>query len=355
MKYRIILLTVLCFLSIAAFSQPDFRPGYIVNSDGDTIKGLIDYRGEQLMGKICRFKPGENERVIIFSPDQLVEYKFDDGKYCVSKEVDGKKTFLQFLVKGKINLYSLRDAIGDHFFIEKPGLGLTELQYKEEIIYKENVPYKYESTAHIGLLFNYMQDATDFQPQIIKMHSPKERLLVQLVEDYHNNVCKDQACIVYKKKIPFIKVAVELSIGQNNFLARAEDNFLYYGQGSQKRIQGGVLANIGFPTFSEKLYLRTGVIFTSYEIDGQIKKYRKIPFQIEYIYTRGFINPKLAYGINFYKPFNESTSLMPGINFKLSNTISLELNYNLDFVSSRILLPEKLFSTDITSGLYINF
>ena len=163
-KMRFSFMFIVCiFLRIEVYSQSDFRSGYIVNSDRDTVHGLIDYRREQLMGKICRFKLNEKDKIKIFNPEELTEYRFYGGKYYVSKEVNGQKTFLQFLVKGKLNLYTLRDNAGDHFFIEKSGFGLSELQYKEGIIYRNNVPYKFESTSHLGLLFNYTQDASDFR------------------------------------------------------------------------------------------------------------------------------------------------------------------------------------------------
>jgi len=161
MKFEVILFSGLFLATVLINAQTDFRPGYVVKVNGDTLIGEIDYRGDILMGEVCRFKPNNTVRAVIYSPDDINEFKFNESKYYISKEVKGQKVFLEFLIKGRVNIYSLKDQRGNHFFIEKTGLGLSELLYEEGIRYKENVPIEYKSTTHIGLLNIYMQDAPE--------------------------------------------------------------------------------------------------------------------------------------------------------------------------------------------------
>jgi hypothetical protein len=51
-------------------------------------------RGELLMGKVCRFKFSEKEKVNLFKPDEILGYRFDGDKYFVSKEINARKFFL---------------------------------------------------------------------------------------------------------------------------------------------------------------------------------------------------------------------------------------------------------------------
>jgi hypothetical protein len=357
MKLRIQILLFICFVTIELHSQSDFRPGYIINSSGDIISGLIDYRGELLMGKVCRFKLNQNDKVNEFKPGEIVEYKFDGSKYFVSKEIDGQKLFLQFLIKGEINIYSVRAKTGDRFFIEKNGLGLSELPYEEGIKYKGDTPYTWKSTAHLGLLHYYMQDVDEFQARINEMHKPKEKWLVDLAEDYHYRVCKDADCIVFEKKLPFIKADIEIASGIN-YLRGGEDKDFYVHQNEvlQKKMQFGVLANLWLPTVNEKLFLRTGIVFSTYETENNVsRKYYKFPIQIEYIYPRSFVNPKLAYGISIYKPFNFTVSLMPGINIAITRSLCLEINCDIDFLPNNTipLIPSKIYTYGFLAGLYI--
>jgi hypothetical protein len=359
MKFEVLLFAGLFFTTVLINAQTDFRPGYVVRTNGDTLIGEIDYRGDTFMGKVCRFKLNNTDKEVIYSPDDINEFKFNESKYYVSKEVKGQKVFLEFLIKGKINIYSHKDQRGDHFFIEKAGLGLSELPYEEGITYKENTPYEYKSTTHIGLLNIYMQDAPEFQSRIANMNKPKQRWLIELAEDYHKRVCKDEACIIFEKKLPFLKVNLEFVAGVNYIKNGVMDEYYYYIQEgdikNQKYFQAGVLANFWLPRINEKLYLRTGILYSTFESNNAYKKYYKIPIQVEYIYPKGIIRPKLAYGINLYKPFNYTVAIMPGLNFKITKSVYIEINYYADFLPNYKfpLFPDKIYSNGILSGLYI--
>ena len=190
-------------------AQTDFRPGYIINPNGDTLKGNIDYRGDRFMGITCRFKPETMRKEIEYTPDDILAFQFIDSKYFISKYVNGRKVFMEFLIKGKVCIYYLRDDKGDHYFIEKEGIGITEIPYEEGIKYSNNKSYFYQSTKHLGILNFYMQDAPDFQPRIARIGKPEHYNLIKLAEDYHNSVCKDVKCIVFEKEVPLLKTAFE--------------------------------------------------------------------------------------------------------------------------------------------------
>ena len=359
MKFEVILFSGLFLATVLINAQTDFRPGYVVKVNGDTLIGEIDYRGDILMGEVCRFKPNNTVRAVIYSPDDINEFKFNESKYYISKEVKGQKVFLEFLIKGRVNIYSLKDQRGNHFFIEKTGLGLSELPYEEGITYKENVPIEYKSTTHIGLLNIYMQDAPEFQSRIAKMNKPKQRWLIELAEDYHKRVCKDEDCIIFEKKLPFLKVNLEFVAGVNYIKNGVMDEFYYYIQEgdikNRNYFQAGVLANFWLPRVNEKLYLRTGILYSTFESNNASKKYYKIPIQVEYIYPNGIIRPKLGYGINLYKPFNYTVTIMPGLNIEITKSVYIEINYYADFLPNYKfpLFPDKIYSNGILPGLYI--
>ena len=189
-------------------AQADFRPGYIIKSDGDTIYGTIDYRGDVLMGGICKFKDADNT-IKTYSPTDLRAYRFIDSKYFVSKEVDSTTVFLEYLIKGKVNIYYMRDNNGDHYYLDKEGLRISEIPYEEEIKYIEDKLVFYESTKHIGFLSLYMKDAPDFQSQINSFGKPAHINLIELAEDYHNIVCEGEKCIIYGKNQVSFPVRLE--------------------------------------------------------------------------------------------------------------------------------------------------
>ena len=138
MKLKKLVLLGLIFITGIINAQTDFRPGFIIKAEGDTIFGEIDYRGDLLMGEVCRFRLSERSYTVEFSPNDIIAYRFTDSKFYISKEVNGRKVFLEFLINGQVNIYYLRDVKSDYYFLEREGEKLIELPYEEGIRYKKN-------------------------------------------------------------------------------------------------------------------------------------------------------------------------------------------------------------------------
>ncbi len=172
-------------------AQIDFRPGYIIKNTSDTLYGEIDYRGELLMSSICRFRDTDNT-INEYSPSELTAYRIIDSKYYVSKEINHKKVFLEFLIKGKVSIYYMRDDNGDHYYLDKEDEKLIEIPYEAGTKFVGYKEVFYESKKHIGLLNYYMKDAPEFHSRIQSMKKPKHQNLIKLAEDYHNVVCEDE-------------------------------------------------------------------------------------------------------------------------------------------------------------------
>ena len=338
-----LLLFVLIFSTGILKAQTDFRPGFIIKESGDTLYGQIDYRGDVLMSSICKFQ-GADTIINVYSPNDIIAYRFIDSKYYVSREIKSKKVFLEYLIKGEINIYYLRDDIGDHYYLDKEGIQLTEIPYEEGIKHVDDKNVSYKSKTHIAILNYYMQDATDFQSRIASMGKPEHESLIKLAEDYHNEVCKDRECIIYEKKQPFLKVNLEFAGGVVNFWHVENINDRFY-------FQGGIIGHLWMPRTNEKLYFRTGLLYSRLEFSGVKSNYFKIPCQLEYIYPKGNIRPSFAYGLNFYYPSYRSVSFNLGTNIKLKENIFLSTNLDIEFTPLVMILPQDLLSYSVNIGI----
>ena len=347
MKIKLLLLGLL-FTAELANAQTDFRSGYVINLNKDTLIGEIDYRGDILMGEVCRFRVNETGKEVKYSPSDIIAYRFNEGKYFVSKELNGKNIFLEFLIKGQINIYYHRDVTGDHYFLEKEGTKIIELPYEEGVKYENDVPYFYSSTQHIGILNYYMQDAPEFQSRIYKMGKPEHYTLIKLAEDYHHKVCKDGECIIYEKKIPLLIFNIEIIGGIVKYQNTDYNNDKNY-------FQAGILMHACMQRLNEKLYIRTGILYSTLEANNVKEAVYKIPFQIEYIYPKGIVRPSVALGINLYSQFNQSVALTGGVSVKVDNSLYLRLNYDIDFIPNEkfALFPESILSQSILAGFLI--
>ena len=128
-----------CYIS---FGQGNFRPGYIVTYNSDTLRGFIKLKSNFENSKSCIFKTEKNQIPKILSPDDIRAYRIENGKYYLSKEIEidslKKKVFLEYLVNGIVNLYYYKDPLNEYYFIEKDKI-LSRLSNEGSIVtVKEN-------------------------------------------------------------------------------------------------------------------------------------------------------------------------------------------------------------------------
>jgi hypothetical protein len=199
MKIRFSILSVFFLLAQLLQAQIDFRPGYIIQNNGDTAFGEIDFRSELLRGQSCYFRGRDKSEAKDYFPNNLLGYRFIDGKCYITREIDGKKVFLEFLIQGKISIYYLRDTRGDHYYLEKEGYEFTELPYEDKILYKDVSNNMYKSYSHIALLNLYMQDAPAMKEKINGLGKPNHKNLIRLAKNYHDIVSHGEPCIVFEK------------------------------------------------------------------------------------------------------------------------------------------------------------
>lgn len=351
MKLKLLFLAGLVFASGLLYAQTDFWPGYVITAKGDTLRGQIDRRGDVSLGELCRFRTGEGAEEVKYTAADIKGYRFEEDKYYVSKPVNGEQVFLEFLVNGAVKLYYLRNAEGDNYFLEKEGEGLTRLPYEEVIHQRDKKLYQQKSKAHIGILSYYMQDAPGLKTRIVNIGKPERRKLASLVKDYHQEVSGERSFRVYEKKDPLITVNLELVGGVVSY-NQAVSDYIH-----RNYFQTGVITQIKGRSLNEKLHIRTGLLFSNLESKEGSQHVLKIPLQLGYTYPKGFVRPKVAAGINFYMPFFQSVAFMGGLNFPLHKSVSLVVNYDVDFVPAETfpLFPSHRLSQSLLSGIQINF
>ncbi len=351
--------TLFLFLTGILQAQQDFRPGYIITLEMDTLYGEIDYRGDILMSTTCRFKAPETKKIKAYTPDDLFGFRFTDSKYYVAETLEsGERLFLQYLVNGKLSVYCYRDSEGsDHYLINKMGLPLRELPYSEGIISRKdgNDLFK-QSYFHMGLLKVYTQDAPEIQKEILRIKKPDSENLIKLAEDYHKKVCNDEKCIVYEKKLPMIGIVAELLYGFTRYNG-VERYFSEYG--------GNLY--LWLPRSNEKLYFKTGLSNNRIADDEEALNIFKIPIQIVYMYPGRIFIPKANIGIDLYA-IRMNKIIVPthlfaigtGCNIALNKSLGFSTNINFDFTPiTKAILEENvtfdLISYTFNGGIFLRF
>jgi hypothetical protein len=105
-------------------AQKIFRDGYIVKKTGETLTGLVEYSTKQDIPSECTFKRFDIARVVVYYPGEIQAFGYRNGNKYESGLVNGKVTFLEVLVAGRIVLYQK----GSKYYIDKDQSGLIELK-----------------------------------------------------------------------------------------------------------------------------------------------------------------------------------------------------------------------------------
>ncbi len=317
-KNKVLFVIYFTFFSSTAFSQSDFRPGFYITWENDTVYGLIDYRGEIRNARLCVFKTNENAETVKFVPEQIKAYKFSESKFYLSEKIpldEGiEQVFLEFLVDGITNLFYYQDNKNSKYFLEDRTGKLFELADDKNMEYipgKGNVVR--HSYQYIGLLKAAFADCMPIQSKVDKVKLG-HKSLINITKDYHDYVCDSEECIVYKKELrklnPRFAPIAGVSAATLSFDRGLFSKFTFEQSAGYFL---GFLVNTNVPRLNEKLSfeaeinIRKNNYYGSYSYQTEITntyyhaQFNLISFQpsiaVKYKFPKGKVKPTLALGI----------------------------------------------------------
>lgn len=288
---KVLLVGILLMETFILSAQSDFRSGYLLLSGQDTVKGLINYKGDINSSKKCFYRASESSEIITYTPDQLLGYRFQDGKYYVAKsltlEGQSELLFLEYLVNGLVDFYYYKDIKGDHYLVEDEEGTIRELKNTEKLLKKDGLEYSVEGKEYVGVLNTVFAE----YPELSNKTSGAalgHRSLINLAIDYHNQVCTTgEACLVYEKKesgkqfsfsavagwqLAYLNIVNKDIEGDYYFLDEADFNT------SSSPLAGAMVA-LHLNRISEKLTLNYQITFS--KIHFQMEKYQKNFLNVE--------------------------------------------------------------------------
>jgi len=305
------------FLVGETSAQTDFRPGYIITNEFDTIHGLIDYRGDIRNCKVCLFKNESQYQTVTYQPGEILAYRFAGSKYYISKVLptDSLKepVFAEYLVDGIVDLFYYADNTRSYYFIEQENGKITELDIKkkerDEIDgIKGNYVFIYKK--YIGLLKVVFNKCPGLFPEIDHAELT-HKSLAGITKKYHDYICDDQQCIQYVKEIPkaFVNLCIYTGINHSKINISSGD---FFSQNYEKSLYPsfGVLADLRIPHLNEKISLQVNTeisknYFRSIEINRPNSNFKTLEIEsspidlfggLKYSYPKGKIRPTFYFG-----------------------------------------------------------
>jgi len=215
MRKLFIFILFLVVTVMNGYSQNEWKTGYIIKNSGDTVFGWIDNRDSKNNTYHCYFRKDKASETIHYGPTDISGFRFDDGKFFVSKNIACKdsirKLFLEFLIEGKVNIFHYQDD-NSHFFLEKDGK-LYDLKNTTIIKEIKGTKYYIDEKEYLVLLTALMKDA-NIQSLIDKSRLDSKSL-IKIAKNYHERVCKDEQCIIYEKKIKPVHLNLGFQLGES--------------------------------------------------------------------------------------------------------------------------------------------
>jgi hypothetical protein len=277
---RLLILTILGLLIFnIVFGQIEFRKGYIIKNNGDTIKGMLQPNSIENNSRYCIFKRFDIARSFQYNPKEIKGYKFQDGPEYQSFTISDKPVFLEILVKGKVSLSGY--GKNKKFYISSDKLGWTELSNQSVTINDQQTGANTKAKDYKELLHLVMSDSPSIQDQID--NSKLDLIsLKKLVEDYNKSI--NSTFVSYNRiegsndgfintslfKTPNKKFGIIIGINQPSlgFTKGDGSNNKDFYLGASKFKGGGSIP--------------LGIFYSSYFS----RNYPKITYQVELIYEK---------------------------------------------------------------------
>jgi hypothetical protein len=363
--YPRLLVFLLLTLPSVVRAQTDFRPGYVLSPAGDTVHGLVDYRGALRSSRLCQFRPSAVAPVTAYRPGELRGYGFAGTKEyrtCLTPLPDSagqqqapRLFFLEVLASGPASLYSRRDGADATYFYLQKGTAATvpvkELEFHRVIIEAEGKQGIRAVNTFRNTLSEAFADCPALSLDVLRTeYQPGE--LVRIVERY--NACRQPGSkTVITRKKPHVSVGL-LAGAQVGRLTFAEG--VYQSNGKFTSGAGpvvGLALQFVSPALNEKLMLRLEVLYTQQQYDGDFTyrvpylyvtadeqahfklSYLHIPLVLRYTARLGGVQPLVEFGMT------------------ASQALSIETSHRITYSSS--LLPNEDWQPAVPESYLRNF
>lgn len=311
------LVLVFLFILILAPSlsaQFGFSSGYVIEKSGDTLRGMIKRGRLQKMSENCFFRKDKNATTQEFDPNEIQGFKFDEGKFFLSKSIvlngKEKRIFLEFLVNGEVDLFIYRNGRKRNYYVEDKKGKIYPLLNTEVIVQYEGGSRLEDQEEFKTVLNNVFNDAPELSEKL-EDTDLRLKILMDITEEYHNIVCDEYNCINYRAEVPTNHyVGIITGVGYSELKTQNNPYFGYFDARNQDRnpiIAVGVLySKVNTFGFIEGLNFNAQVDYQKARYSSRVLALDvnslSIPLYFTYNISNGPLKPTIGFGVrnNFF-------------------------------------------------------
>lgn len=333
MKQKLFYLLIITFLISIQESkaQGDFRNGYIVTLQNDTIHGAIDFSTKTMNYNQCRFKKdGQTKK---YFPNELKSYTFINDKSYVSGICEN--SFVECLIEGKLNLYRKNQI----FYLKKDNDKVYQLESYSDV--KEINSSTQEVTKNHRWRGTLKYMLSDCEGINLNMSTYRftEKYFTKIVKEYNEG--KGSKQVVRKANKPWNKFNYGVIAGYQRSTIKVKKDFDYFiymdSEYTANSPFAGLLFELSSPRLSEKVILQPEIhffktSFSSLVIEDYLSYRRYFDTYIE------FTKLSLPVSIKYNMPRKKYTYF-----------IQAGINYDIILDSETKLTEEKLSAGVVTT------
>jgi len=323
------LLAAASLLGPKAQAQGRFRPGYVVQLSGDTLRGQVQQRGAIRAAAACFFRPAATAEPVEYRPAELRAYGFAGGDQYEARVTERlhrkanvalRTLFLNVLVQGKARLYSFRDKDDvNHFYLATSPDSVTELKQvraavpstnQDQIVYETQYPFR----TVLAEAFSDCPAVQHLLPTLLLSEGDLRRVVTR----YNACAASPTASAPAAVASPRSKASFGIVGGLQNDRVTFEptSNFSNGRFTGSARPFGGVFVVLNTPALSHHLSLRLDALYerlryqdkyvfgqnTETPVTQQIAfdlSYLRLPLQARYSFLRRRVTPYLMAGVSY--------------------------------------------------------
>lgn len=295
MKKLLLLFTIVS--SLSAFSQDHFSPGFIVNNNGDTLKGWVKEDINSRLSSKIDFKSDQSKEPVAYTSNDIRAFgingnQFRSLQYLDETDSTQKQNFGKLLVDGYYNLYIIYRSVSEHYFYLTTQDGRNFLLY-DDIIANTDVTRK--GNYH-KVLYDIGLNLPNVDNRAVSIGFT-ERELAKYVYDCNNIDHKTS-----NSQLHYVKAKTDWSvIGYVGGITLGTNK-------SQVTVQ--LLARFVSPSVTKKAslnigltYSRTSTPYANYfafypKDDRTLTELVAVPVQLQYNFLTGWFQPYIYTGFS---------------------------------------------------------
>lgn len=325
-RILVILIFLLVAVSMATYAQHNYKEGWLVTNEKDTLYGYINDGGDIKNSKFCVFKNDKHGNEERYYPQDILSYRMNGDKYYVSRKLDAsslnRNCFMEVLIAGEVNLlYYYKNAELLYYLEMENGrtVGLKNLEYSAGEPYSDYLPVNWNAyvpgtVVYKDSLFLLFREYPALLNQLHLIEYDHQSL-INLTREYLDLTCSGKPCLTYTKNLHPMKNRVAIYSG----LHLSKFSYTDYEIGS--RITASPVIGIGYTIpvthISERLYIQVEVTGWKLGYDDEIinetSRYDSLslkfghlglPLSVNYAFPVGKITPYIGAGREFGFTFN---------------------------------------------------